>query len=189
MRIGIDLDNVVVNTTESVIEYLNERVPGLSLKMEDLKSYWLEENAPKEYSKIIKEAFESKYMWKKVKLIKGAKKYIKKLKNDGHEIYFVTSSLPNNLYKKINHLIRKLDFFEDDYILTHTINIRYKQLLQLEVLIDDCLNNLIGKRTYKSICFAYPWNVGRGHYEINYCNNWEEIYDTVNKIKGEVYND
>lgn len=100
MRIGIDLDNVVVNTTESVIEYLNERVPNLNLTLEDCKQYWLEKNLPHGYELLVQEAFESKHMWKKVKVIKEAKKYINKLRSEGHEIYFVTSSLPENLRKK-----------------------------------------------------------------------------------------
>lgn len=39
MKIGIDLDNIVVNTTESVIEYLNERIPNLNLNIKDCKQY------------------------------------------------------------------------------------------------------------------------------------------------------
>lgn len=53
MRIGIDLDNVVVNTTAAVIEYLNERVPSLNLKMEDIKEYWMEKNLPEGYSLLV----------------------------------------------------------------------------------------------------------------------------------------
>lgn len=53
MKIGIDLDNVVVNTTESVIEYLNERVPNLSLTLEDCKQYWLEKNLPCGYELLV----------------------------------------------------------------------------------------------------------------------------------------
>lgn len=53
VRIGIDLDNVVVNTTEAVIEYLNERIPNLNLEMKDIKEYWLEWNLPADYSLIV----------------------------------------------------------------------------------------------------------------------------------------
>lgn len=180
MRIGIDLDNVVVNTTESVIEYLNERIPNLNAKMEDMKQYWLEKNLPSAYSLLVQESFENKKMWKKVKLIKGAKKYIKKLFEDGHEIYFVTSSLPENLRKKIKHLTRELDFLSEDYVWKHTVNIQYKQLLNLDVLIDDCMDNLTGTRTYKSICFAYPWNECIADPRIFRCNDWRSIYATVN---------
>lgn len=185
VRIGIDLDNVVVNTTEAVIEYLNERIPNLNLEMKDIKEYWLEWNLPADYSLIVREAFESKYMWKKVKLIKGAKKYIRKLYEEGHEIYFVTSSLPENLRKKIKHLSRELDFFKENYVWKHTINIHNKQLINLDVLIDDAMFNLIGDRSYKSICFDYPWNRYNTEKSITRCHNWEEIYEAIRQIGRE----
>lgn len=183
MRIGIDLDNVVVNTTAAVIEYLNERVPSLNLKMEDIKEYWMEKNLPEGYSLLVQEAFESKHMWKKVKMIKGAKKFIRQLREDGHEIYFVTSSLPENLRKKIKHLTRELAFYDEDYVWKHTINIHKKQLLNLDVLVDDCLDNLTGDRIYKSICFDYPWNRQAGFSEdMDRCKDWTEIYETIRRI-------
>ena len=76
MVVGIDLDNIVVNTTETVLNYLAERgAPKLTL--EDIKDYWLEKSFPPEYSLLVKEAFESKHMWKQVRLIDGAYTYIK----------------------------------------------------------------------------------------------------------------
>ena len=182
MNIGIDLDNIVVNTTESLIIYLNERIPTLNLKMEDLKEYYVENNIPKEYALVVKEAFENKNLWKKVKVIPEARIYIEKLHNDGHNLYFVTSSLPENLYKKINHLSRGLTFLPKNYIHQHTINIHKKQLLNLDVHIDDCLDNLTGKRTYESICLNYPWNDKELSEHIWRANSWKEIYDIVNKL-------
>lgn len=177
MKIGIDLDNVVVNTTEALVEYLNERIPDLNLEINDIKEYWLEKNLPPEYSLIVREAFESKYLWKKVKLIKGARKYIRKLYDEGHEIYFVTSSLPENLRKKIKHLSRNLNFFPEGYVFNHTINIHNKQLLNLNILIDDCIDNLTGSFTYYPICMEYPWN--QKYKDITHVKDWKEIYNFI----------
>lgn len=191
MVVGIDLDNIVVNTTETVLNYLAERgAPKLILK--DIKDYWLEKSFPPEYSLLVKEAFESKYMWKQVRLIDGAYAYIKKLYEDGHEIWFVTSSLPENLDKKIKHLTRNLDFFPEGYIWRHTINIHKKQMLKLDFLIDDCYDNLIGPRDYWSICYKYPWNyedcdkdsrMNMDFEGVIYVNNWEEIYRLIDFLK------
>ena len=191
MVVGIDLDNIVVNTTETVLNYLAERgAPKLTL--EDIKDYWLEKSFPPEYSLLVKEAFESKYMWKQVRLIDGAYLYIKKLYEDGHEIWFVTSSLPENLDKKIKHLTRNLDFFPEGYIWRHTINIHKKQMLKLDFLIDDCYDNLIGPRDYWSICYKYPWNyedcdkdnrMNMDFEGVIYVNNWEEIYRLIDFLK------
>ena len=54
MVVGIDLDNIVVNTTETVLNYLAQRgAPKLILK--DIKDYWLENSCPAEYSVLVKE--------------------------------------------------------------------------------------------------------------------------------------
>lgn len=180
LKIGIDLDNVVVNTTESLIEYLNERAPRLNLRMEDIKEYWLEKNLPPEYALLVKEAFESKHLWKKVKLIKGARKYIKKLYQEGHEIYFVTSSLPENLRKKIKHLARNLNFFPEGYVESHTINIRQKQLLKLDILLDDCIDNLVGDISYTPLCMGYPWN--ENDERVGHVYGWSEAYNCIHYI-------
>ena len=176
MILGIDVDNVIVSTTEALIEYLNERIPNFNLKLEDIKEYKLEKNLPPEYSLIVQEAFESKHLWKKVGMMPNAAFYIKKLYDDGHDIYFVTSSLPENLRKKIKHLQRNLDFLPPRYIFEHTINIHKKQLLNLDILFDDCLDNLIGETSYYPVCMGYPWNRDS---EIFHVNNWAEFYNFV----------
>ena len=182
MIIGIDLDSVCVSTTQAVCEYINERLP-VNLSLEDITSYSIEAALPEQYRWIVNAAFNDAAMWKKVKMISNCAKYIEKLYDDGHEIYFATSSLPQNLRKKINHLSRNMDFLPEDYIINHTINIRNKQLLRFDILIDDCLDNLTGDRTYFSIALDYPWNrtdadtprFARAH-------NWKEIYEEVQNV-------
>lgn len=190
VTIGIDIDNVLVNTTESVLEYLNERT-GLNLKLEDIKTYSIEDYVPKENRLLVPEAFESKHMWKKVDFIEGATAVIRNLVNDGHEIYFATATLPENLKKKMNHLSRNLEFLGLDYIKSHTICITNKQLLRFDVMIDDYLGNLCGERTYESICLDYPWNqptdetVNDKHFHRVY--NWHEVYVYIRFLLDKEY--
>ena len=154
--IGIDIDNVICNTTEALIEYLNERFP-VHLKVTDITNYWIENFLPEQFKWAVPHAFKDKEMWKKVKPIEGAIEGVEHL-YDRYEIYFVTSSLVENLRKKTKFLQRIFPFMSKDYISSHLINIHNKQLLNLDILIDDYLDNLIGERTYYSICLDYPWN-------------------------------
>lgn len=156
MIIGIDIDNVITDTTNGVLKYINDRLP-LNMKPEDITEYWMEKSMPEQYRWIISEAFDNKRMWKNVKMIEGAAEAIGILYNQGDEIYFVTSTSPENFKKKIKFLKRNLPIPED-YIDSHCISIKNKQLLNLSILIDDCLDNLVGERSYYSICFDYPWN-------------------------------
>lgn len=180
MKLGFDLDNVCCDTTEKMIEYINERVP-VNLSLEDIKEYYMEKALPDQYKWIIKNGFESKDFWKTVEMIDGAATYLTRLYYERHEIYFCTSSLPQNLRKKINFIQRNLPLFPDNYVEEYTINIRNKQLLKLDYLVDDCLDNLIGERDYISICYDYPWNrsIGDNHYNFRRVKNWEEIYNII----------
>ena len=184
MILGLDLDGTVVDSPQQVVHYINERL-GLNLSMDDFKTYSMEDALPQQYKWIVDAAFRDPLMWKEVNLIEGSYKAIKKLYEDGHEIYFVTSSLPSNLKKKIGHLARNLDFFPIEYVWKHTINIHNKQLLKLDVLIDDALFNLIGKREYFSICMDMPYNQANDEEIPRFFRayNWDEIYTFIKIIE------
>ena len=49
MRIGIDIDNIIVNTTETVLKYINERLP-VQLELENIKEYRIENALPDQYN-------------------------------------------------------------------------------------------------------------------------------------------
>lgn len=177
MRIAFDVDNVICNTAECVINYINERIPTVNLKMEDIKEYWMEKALPEEYRWIVPLAFEQSDMWKNVKMINGARQVIRKLYNEGHEIYFVTATTANNFRKKISFLERNLDFFPEGYVRHNAISLKRKQLLNVDFLIDDCLDNLLGQRTYISLCYDYPWNRNQDEMpDFKRVYNWIDIW-------------
>lgn len=186
MRIGIDIDNIIVNTTETVLKYINERLP-VQLELEDIKEYRIENSLPEQYQWIVETAFHDGVMWKNVQLLPNVYDHIKRLFVDGHDIYFVTSTSADNFRKKVKHLERVFEFFPKDYVHRNAISIKNKQLLRLDVLVDDCMDNLIGEREYESICLAYPWNFeSDGVYRVH---DWYEIYLTISLINDflEVY--
>lgn len=184
MTIAIDIDNVIQGTTIAVLDYINERLPDVNLKMEDITSYWIENFVPEQYKWIVPLSFTDSSMWKNVRLIDGAARYIEKLYEEGFEIYFATATTPVNLKKKIKFLKRNLNL-PNDYIADHMISIKNKQLLRVDIMIDDFLGNLTGDRTYLSICYDYPWNQTDNNRELDSqiirCEDWADIYDTILK--------
>ena len=184
MYIGIDLDGTVVDSPMQVVNYVNERL-GLNLTIDDFKTYSMEDALPEQYKWIIDSAFRDPLMWKKVSLIDGAHDTIKRLYDEGHEIYFVTSSLPLNLAKKIKHLTRNLEFFPKDYVWKHTINTQNKQLLRLNVMIDDALFNLTGDREYYSLCIDMPYNqTDEMIPNFTRVKDWSEVYDRIKMVES-----
>ena len=182
--IGFDLDGTVVDTPTKMIDYLNERLP-IKISIEDVKTYCIENALPDEYKWVVDNGFRDSRFWKKVSLIDGAYDAIKRLYDEGHDIYFVTSSLPSNLKKKIGHLTRSLDFFPADYVWQHTVNIHNKQLLRLDVIVDDALFNLNGDREYYSICIDMPYNQ-TDELIPNFTRvyNWQEMYSAIKMVES-----
>ena len=206
LKIGIDLDNVVITTTKTLCDYINERLP-VNLKMEDITTYSIEEALPEQYRWVVEAGFRDKNMWKGVELIlhaalilellykEGHKLYfitsslpenLYMLYKEGHKLYFITSSLPENLYKKINHLSRNLSFLPDDYVLKHTINAQDKSMINVDVLIDDCLGHAIHpERKYWSIVMDYPWNqTDKPIPCFSRAKNWIEVYHQIHEIES-----
>lgn len=186
MILGFDLDGVVVDSPQRVVAYINERL-GLNLTMDNFTTYCMEDALPDQYKWIVSAAFKDPEMWRTVKLIDGAYDTIKKLYEEGHEIWFVTSSLPSNLRKKINHLARNLDFLPKDYVWLHTINTQNKQLIRLDILVDDALFNLVSDRTYASICFDMPYNQTDDWLIPNFYRayGWHDVYGYIKMIEKE----
>lgn len=186
LTIGFDLDGVVVDSPQKVTAYINERL-GLNLTMDSFTTYSMEDALPDQYKWIVSAAFKDPEMWRTVKLIDGAYDTIKKLYEEGREIWFVTSSLPSNLRKKINHLARNLDFLPKDYVWLHTINTQNKQLIRLDVLVDDGLFNLVNDRTYASICFDMPYNRTDDWLIPNFYRayGWHDVYGYIKTIEKE----
>lgn len=184
MLIGFDLDGVIVDSPQKVCLYINKRL-DLNLTMNDFKTYCMEDALPPKYRWIVETAFKDSALWKEVKLIDGAYDIIQRLWGEGHEIYFITSSLPENLKKKIGHLARNLSFMPYDYVWKHTINTQCKQLIKVDVLVDDALHNLTGDRDYFSICMDMPYNQTTEIIpNFTRVKNWDEIYDRIHMVEN-----
>jgi 5'(3')-deoxyribonucleotidase len=190
LKIGIDLDNVVISTTRTLCNYINERLP-VNLKMEDITTYSIEEALPEQYRWIVEAGFRDKTMWKGVELIPHAALMMELLYKEGHKLYFITSSLPENLYKKINHLSRNLVFLPDGYVFKHTINTQDKSMLNVDILVDDCLGHAIHpERRYWSIVMDYPWNqIDKPVPCLSRAKNWIEAYHQVHEVESLIKED
>lgn len=121
-------------------------------------------------------------------MIDGAAHYIRKLYEDGFEIYFATATTAENFRKKIGFLTRELNFFPEGYVRQHAISIKKKQLLDVDFLIDDCYDHFTDAPPYYGICFEYPWNKKynteewTGKNRVIFCKDWKEIYHSIQWI-------
>ena len=176
MIIAVDIDNVINNLAEAVLKVYNAD-SGDNLALDDIKAYHIENFVKPEYKKIFHQYFLDRNVWKKIKVQPQCREVIAKLHNEGHHIIFVTTTEPENLPKKKNWLMRNFPFLD---IRKSLYCCPVKQLVRCDVLIDDCITNLIGERSYYSLCMDMPYNQTEEEIQrFTRVHNWAEIYSTI----------
>src|SRR5574344_418797 len=153
MIIGVDIDNCLISTTEAVLSqhYVDT---GEKLTLDDIKSYYIENHVSEEYRDDFHLIFLKKEMWKRAKVIPNCVEVIRRLHNQGHQIYFVTSTEAKNVAKKSSFLQRTFPFLD---IRKRLITTHCKQMINVDILIDDYEMNLING-SYFGILMNYSWN-------------------------------
>lgn len=186
MIIGVDIDNCIISTTEAVLEQ-HYADTGERLTLDDITSYYIENHVSEEYRDDFHLIFLKKEMWKRAKVIPNCVEVIKRLHNQGHQIYFVTSTEAKNVAKKSSFLQRTFPFLD---IRKRLITTHCKQMIKCDLLIDDCIDNILNA-DYVSILLDYPWNSTAIFDDAEYDNiyrvfNWtqvEPIIEYIQKVK------
>lgn len=133
--------------------------------------------------------FTDKRVWDNIKVLENCVATLKKYHDLGCEIYIVTATAPQNISSKAAWLQEQLPFLN---MYDSLIVIKNKQMLGrgIDILIDDCVDNLVDGY-YHKILFDYPWNRhGFESYESNIhalyqkyrCKNWNDIDKAINTI-------
>ena len=183
MIIGIDVDNIICNTTESVLAQ-HYADTGEKLTLDDIKTYYIENYVSDDYKDDFHLIFYKKEMWKRVKVIPHCVEVIKRLHDRGEEIYFVTSTEPQNVTKKARFLQRTFPFLD---IRKRLITTHNKQMIVCDILVDDCIDNVINA-DYVSILIDYPWNSTAIFDEAEYDNiyrvfDWLQVEPMIEYIE------
>ena len=182
LTIMIDIDGVLNTLDEAVIEIYNED-SGDDLRPEDVIEYHIEKFVLPEYRENFYKYFLDKRVWQRIKVVDGCQEVIRKLWNEGYDIIFVTKTECENLVKKRNWLNRTFPFIGSDNIRKILYSAPKKQYIRADIAIDDGLFNLVGDRTYFSICFDKPYNQTSNDIPNFFrAYNWQEIYSFVKII-------
>ena len=178
MKLIIDVDNVIGDLCQAVLDVYNED-SGDCLTKEDITSYYIDNFVKSQYKEGFKHYFLDSRVWKQMKYVEGARKYITKLFNDGHDIYFCTKTEMKNAPKKESYLQRTFPFIN---IRKKLIICPDKTMIRGDILVDDCAENFGGQKY--SIVLDCCWNKHFKEDDIkNFrCKSWEEIYETIQKI-------
>lgn len=199
MRIGIDIDNVISTFNEQLLEEFvkHNRELGYSDKLNENADYitrgmfnWQDEEVEKFYRDNIER------IAKNLKVKDGAKEYIDKLIEDGHNIYIITGR-DNGEYSDPYNMTKK--WLDDNFIKYHNLILTnaYKNdkhgktemclKNDIDIMIDDSIHicNDCIEHNITTLLMDTPYNKQEN---IPRVFDWKEIYEFVNNYKRKKIN-
>ena len=175
----VDMDDTVENLAATWIGMVNERY-GTSARPEDQRVWDMAQTFPELEREQVYEILREDELYMRAKPIPGAQEYLRKLKEDGHEIYFVTVNPHHTVHAKVEGLVnRYFPFIDWD----HVIIARNKQMIRGDVMVDDGPHNL-ENGDYVRILFTAQHNK---EYDAEAngmirADTWEEVYKVINSL-------
>lgn len=179
--ICIDIDDTIHHLTKAWTQWLANQ-HFLDVKYEDITDWDMSLFYPHLTTEQICEPLNTPMFWDTVKPIPDAVEYINKLKNDGHDIYFCTSTDYRTAKFKFEKTIEKYFPFIDHHHIIITYN---KQMIKCDFLIDDGYHNMYGE--YVGLLFDTPANRKidlSNDMRVFRVHSWEEIYDLISNISA-----
>lgn len=150
LAIGVDMDEVINDMIAKLIDAYNEKYFD-NVKYSDLTTYDFFHLLKPECVNPFKEFCSYSFMIDLV-VESNAVEALTEL-NTHHDIYFVTAGYPETMAARDSWLRMKFPFYKPEML----IGCVMKQLLKLDVLIDDYPANLVGG-DYVGLLVNKPWN-------------------------------
>lgn len=189
MRIGIDIDNVILNTDEVLLEEFkkedkNKRNKGIINKNADYLMSGMFDWSKEEVKSFLNENMES--IAKTLEPLENAKKYMDLLLEEGHELYLVSNrSYPQykDALKTTEDSLRKNGICYTKLILTET-NDKSREVLEnnIDIFVDDRFSNckILIEHGIPCILFRTIYEK-RTFSNLDSVSNWDELYEKISK--------
>lgn len=178
MQLLIDMDDVLSEFVSVWIARINEKYnrsvrPDQILQW-DITPYFEGLTVKEIFSPLNEEGF-----WLSVSVKQDAPYYVKKLIDDGHEIYIVTATHHRSVAEKFEWIQKYFPFIKwEQMIITSR-----KQLIKGDILIDDGVHNMLGG-SYAKILFDSPhnWLTDESSIGAVRVKTWAEAYKAINDL-------
>ena len=182
IKIGIDCDDVLTETTEAWLRRHNE-MSNDNVTPEDIKSWDIAQYITKGNRDTLFSVLYQKDFWPTVEAVDDAKKYLWLLidEHDDIDVYITTATHPETAAPKIRNLHELFPFIDDD----HIVMTAAKGILDVDIMVDDNPENLCAlKPGSAKLLFDRPHNqwcdeAGIGAVRVK---TWKEIYDYITTI-------
>lgn len=179
LTILVDLDDTAEDLLGAWCLWLNNHY-GTEFYPDDITTWDLSDKFAPLTKQQVFQPLQTAGFWKTVQPKPEAQLYLKKLADDGHDVYFVSATHYTSAFVKQVHMVERLFPFVD---WDHIIFTENKQMILGDVIVDDGLHNLLGSDKHKLMMDA-PHNRGidAAMFGIKRVHSWQEIYDAISAI-------
>ncbi len=194
MRIGIDIDGVLTNIEQFILDYGSkfcaENNLPLNIKESDYNEKitfnWTEKQAIKFWNEYIM------YYFTEYPARDFAPQIIKKLKDEGNEIYLITArcdyGVPKEYTGKVEEITRQWlkenDIKYDKIIFTEGNKLPYCVGNYIEVLIEDSPINIEEVAIQiPVICYNNQYNQNEKGKKVTRAYSWYDVYEKIKAMK------
>jgi 5'(3')-deoxyribonucleotidase len=175
--IACDVDDVVLNLMESWLNIYNEEFSD-NLKQEDITDWDISSFTKPEAKQKIYEYIETEIPFFEASPVNKALTSIRKLKEYGFRVVYVTANNPNNIKQK---WLKDYGFMNENIDFVQSYD---KSLIHANYLLDDKFENCVNFKYGQAWLFTRPWN--KKYNFSNRVNNWDEFVNMIeNKYKLE----
>lgn len=151
VKVALDLDGVIWDLVKPWVDKYNI-IYNDNVDIYSIKEYNLSKSLTKASYNDIKNILFEKSFWDNVYPFKNSFEYLNKL-NSEFDLYIATKTDYRIFKTKVDRLLSLFPFLNKDQI----ICIANKSLLNVDWLVDDCDDNLIGGN-FKKIILDAPYN-------------------------------
>lgn len=184
IKLYIDLDNVVFNTTKCIVDLYDEDFCYYSdykkIPWENIRSWNFNELSAAKTEQI-NSYFNQSRFFNNVEFIDDAYSIIAKLAIS-YDIYFVSHGYSPNLRLKEKFIKQKFPFAK--FIGVNLKEYKDKSCVDMSggIFIDDAINNLEGSNADFKICFGnYSWNE---EWDGIRCESWNKVNMVIDSLVG-----
>lgn len=187
MRIGIDIDDTVAQTSKRVIQMAIEydkTLRGTGL-LDENKYYledafdWNEEETKEFFTINCEEIFGS------LDPIEDSKRAVEELKKMGHEIYFITARSTycfKDPYKTSSRWLNNHGYYYDKLIVSSGIKGSVCVNEKIDILIDDTPKQCYDVIAHGKEAYLFNAYYNQDIEDIPRVNNWEEVIDALKEV-------
>lgn len=177
LKIGIDVDDVLFACNEYAVELANKEF-GFQppIACEEIVAWGSTGNFR---SDCILEYYKQDTFFKQQPVIEGAREFIETLQCKA-EVFFVTAVPPEFMGIRAKRLIETFPTVPKENIIMGS----KKELIQMDMLLDDGAHNIIASKTAYPVLFRKPWNQ-----HMTGClsvNNYSEFLTLVDSVLNEI---